>query len=620
MTYSFLRGVIAAALLPAAIFLQAPAQQGMASAPAQAPKVGQEHRPITAGGTVKTGPIVLQNFAAQSGLAAWHNTTGTKDKKLIIEAKGSGVCLIDFDRDGWLDIYLVNGSTFDAMAGKAPAPHAALFRNNHDGTFADVSAKAGVQNDQWGLGCAVGDYDNDGLPDLYVTSLGRNRLYHNQHDGTFKDVAEKAGVALLSASPDKVTDYTGATWGDYDGDGRLDLFVSGYIEYDFKNPPAAGTSAVKQATCQYRNVDVMCGPRGQQGAEDHLFHNNGDGTFTDVSKKAGVSDPNRFYGLGAVFVDVNNDGKVDLVVANDSTPNYLYINKGDGTFEEKGYDSGYAVNEAGREISNMGIAVGDYENNGHVDLVNTVFSDDYNVVFRNDGKGNFEDVSYASGAAQPTIPFVGFGDAFLDYDNDGWLDLFFANGHVYPSVERNADWGMSYAQRPLLFHNQANGKFELVPAVEGTGLAETAVSRGAAVGDLFNDGKLSVVVNNLDGPPFLLRNVNLDRNHWVGLQLVGGANPANGRKSPRDAIGATVYVTAGGLRRRQDVISGASYLSSNDQRLHFGLGELTKVDGVEIHWPSGNAETLQLPAVDRIFTVEEGKGITGQMCRTCGAK
>jgi hypothetical protein len=612
MTSFFLRGLIAAALVPASVFAQAPPLQGMASAPTQAPRTDEQRRPITAGGTVKTGPIVFQNFAAQSGLAAWHNTTGTKDKKLIIEAKGSGVCLIDYDRDGWLDIYLVNGSTFDAEAGKAPAPHAALFHNNRDGTFTDVSAKAGVQNDMWGLGCAVGDYDNDGWPDLYVTNLGRNRLFHNQHDGTFVDVAEKAGVALASADPGKVTDYTGATWGDYDGDGRLDLFVSGYIEYDFKNPPVAGKSSVKQATCQYRNVDVMCGPRGLQGAEDHLFHNNGDGTFTDVSKKAGVSDPNGFYGLGTVFVDVNNDGKVDLVVANDSTPNYLYINKGDGTFEETGYTAGFAVNEAGREVSNMGLAVGDYENNGHLDLVSTVFSDDYNVVFRNDGKGNFEDVSYATGEAQPTIPFVGFGDAFLDYDNDGWLDLFFANGHVYPSVEQNADWGMSYAQRPLLFHNNTKGKFDLVPAVEGTGLAETAVSRGAAVGDLFNDGKLSIVVNNLDGPPFLLRNVNMDRNHWVGLQLVGGP------KSPRDAIGATVYLTAGGLRRRQDVISGASYLSSNDQRLHFGLGDSAKVDGLEIHWPSGAVEKVQLPAVDRIYTVEEGKGITGEMCRTCG--
>ncbi|HWG19570.1 MAG TPA: CRTAC1 family protein [Terracidiphilus sp.] len=590
------------------------APSGMAAGAAQKPTIDAQYRPVTAGGTVKTGPIVFENFAAQAGLTKWRNVTGGPEKKLIIEAKGSGVCLIDFDRDGWLDIYLVNGSTFAAMEGKEPAPHAALFRNNHDGTFTDVTQKATVTNERWGLGCAVGDYNNDGWPDLYVTNLGANRLYRNNRDGTFTDVAEKAGVALKDDSADVLTDHTGATFGDFDGDGRLDLFVSGYVMYDLKHPPVAGSPSVKSTTCQYRAVNVMCGPRGLEGAEDHLFHNNGDGTFTDVSKKAGVSDPNRFYGLGTVFVDVNGDGKVDLVVANDSTPNYLYINKGDGTFEDASYTSGFAVNEAGREVSNMGIAAGDYENNGHLDLVNTVFSDDYDVVFHNDGTGVFEDVSYRVGVAQPTIPFVGFGDGFLDYDNDGWKDLMFINGHVYPSVDRDPDWGMSYAQRPLLFHNTGKGTFEAVPAVESTGLAEAAVGRGAAFGDLFNDGRIDVVVNNLDGPPSLLRNVNMDRHHWVDLQLVGGP------KSPRDAIGATVYLTAGGMRQRGDVMSGGSYLSSSDLRVHFGLGDATKVDAVEIHWPSGAVETLKLPAVDRIYTMEEGKGITDEMCRTCAHK
>ena len=419
-------------------------------------------------------------------------------------------------------------------------------------------------------------------------------------------MADKAGVDLKGDSDDVVTDHTGATFGDFDGDGRLDLFVAGYVMYDFKHPPLVGSPSVKSTTCQYRAVDVMCGPRGLQGAEDHLFHNNGDGTFTDVSKRAGVTDPNRYYGLGTVFVDVNGDGKVDLVVANDSTPNYLYINKGDGTFEDASYTSGYAVNEAGREVANMGIAVGDYENNGHLDLVNTTFSDDYYVVFRNDGTGTFEDVSYRTGVAQPTIPFVGFGDGFLDFDNDGWKDMLFANGHVYPGVEKEAGWGMSYAQRPLLFRNTGNGKFQVVPALEGSGLAAVAVGRGAAFGDLFNDGKTDVVINNLDGPPLLLRNVNPDHHHWVELSLVGGP------KSPRDAIGATVYLTANGMRQRNDVISGASYLSSNDMRLHFGLGDATRVDGVEIHWPSGAVDNLKLPDVDQIYTVEERKGITGQ--------
>ncbi|HUX43278.1 MAG TPA: VCBS repeat-containing protein, partial [Terracidiphilus sp.] len=447
---------------------QEPQHQSMATGAARQANFDDQHRPITAGGFVKSGPVVFENVAAQAGLARWHNVTGTASKRLIIEAKGSGVCLLDYDHDGWLDIYLVNGSTIDALAGKVPSPHAALFRNNHDGTFTDVTQKAGVANDRWGLGCAVGDFDNDGWPDLYVTNLGANRLYHNNGNGTFTDVAEKAGVALGAGMGTVAVDHTGATFGDFDGDGRLDLFVAGYIRYDFANPPLAGTKAVGYASCQYRGINVMCGPRGLQGAADHLFHNNGDGTFTDVSSKAGVTDPSHFYGLGVLFVDVNGDGKPDLLVANDSTPNYLYINKGNGTFADQSYMSGYALNGDGREVSNMGIAAGDYENNGHMDLVNTVFSDDSNVVFRNDGTGNFEDFSDRSGLGPPSVPFVGFGDGFLDYDNDGWKDFLVVNGHVYPQADAHPEWGMSYAQRPLLFRNLQNGKFALVPAVEGS--------------------------------------------------------------------------------------------------------------------------------------------------------
>jgi len=591
---------------------QPPAQQsGMAADAAHMAEYDAQHRPITAGGFVKSGTVVFQEVAEKAGLARWRNVTGTAAKRLIIEEKGSGVCLIDFDHDGWLDIYLVNGSTFDALSDKAAAPHAALFRNNHDGTFSDVTEQAGVANDAWGLGCAVGDYDNDDWPDLYVTNLGRNRLYHNNRNGTFTDVAGKAGVALENDSPHIAIDHTGATFGDYDGDGRLDLFVAGYIRYDFDDPPLVGAKSVHNTTCQYRGVNVMCGPRGLDGAEDHLFHNNGDGTFTDTSVKAGLSDPSRFYGLGTVFADVNDDGKPDLLVANDSTPNYLYINNGDGTFEDQSYMSGYAFNEAGREVSNMGIAVGDYENNGHLDAVNTVFSDDYDVVFRNDGKGNFEDVSYRAGVAQTTIPFVGFGDGFLDYDNDGWKDLLIANGHVYPFVDQYHDWGMSYAQRPLLFRNRGNGTFEPVPAVEGSGLAVVGVSRGAAFGDLFNDGKIDVVINNLDGAPFLLRNVNPDHHHWVELNLIGGPH------SPRDAVGATVYLTAGGTRQRGDVLSGGSYLSSNDMRVHFGMGDADRITALEIHWPSGAIEKPQLRSIDRIVTIEEGKGVVGELCIAC---
>ncbi len=574
---------------------------GMANAGPQAAVFDSQHRPITAGGFVKTGPIVFMNTAAAAGLTKWRHKAGTPEKRLIVEAKGPGVCLLDYDNDGWLDIYLVNGSTYDALEGKATPPHAALFHNNHDGTFTEVTQAAGVANDRWGYGCAVGDYNNDGWPDLYVTNYGKNRLYRNNHDGTFTDVAEQAGVTIGTWS-------TGATFGDYDGDGHLDLFVAGYIRLDLSNPPVSGSKAANYAYCQYRGVQVMCGPRGLTGEHDHLFHNNGDGTFTDVSKKLGVDDPNGYYGLGVLFADVNNDGKPDLLVANDSTPNYLYMNKGDGTFEDDSYISGYALNQDGREIANMGIAAGDYLNNGHLDIVNTDFADDYNVLFQNDGTGAFTDVSYEAGIAVSSIPFVGFGDGFLDYDNDGWKDLLIINGHVYPQVDEHPGWGTSYAQRPLLYHNLKNGKFDLVPAVEGTGLAVVSVGRGAAFGDLFNDGKIDVVINNMDGVPVLLRNVNPDHHHWVEMKLIGGP------KSPRDAVGATVYLTAGGIRQREDVLSGGSYLSSNDMRVHFGLGNSEIVDQVEIHWPSGAVEKVQLPAVDRIYTITEGEGVTGALC------
>jgi hypothetical protein len=589
-------------------FSQAAQQSGMAPAPGGMTNAGpqkaafdSQHRPITAGGFVKTGPIIFQDVARQAGLAGWHHTAGTPDKRLILEAKGPGVCLLDYDNDGWLDIYLVNGSNYDALDGKVPAPHAALFHNNHDGTFTDVTEKAGVANERWGYGCAVGDTDNDGWEDLYVTNYGKNRLYHNNHDGTFTDVAEKAGVTIGTWS-------AGATFGDYDGDGRLDLFVDGYAQMDLANPPISGSKAVNFSFCQYRAVQVMCGPRGLKGEHDHLFHNNGDGTFTDVSKKLGVDDPIGYYGLGALFADVNGDGKPDLLVANDSTPNYFYMNKGDGTFEDVSYMSGYALNESGREVSNMGIAVGDYENNGHLSIVNTTFSDDYNILFQNDGTGSFTDVSYHAGIAVIAIPFVSFADGFLDYDNDGWKDLLIVNGHVYPEVDKHPDWGMSYAQRPLLFHNLKNGKFELAPAVEGTGLAVVSVGRGAAFGDIFNDGKIDVVINNMDSLPVLLRNVNPDHHQWVELRLMGGP------KSTRDAVGATVYLTAAGMRQRGDVLSGGSYLSSNDLRVHFGLNDAADAGVTEIHWPSGVKEMVKLPAVNRIYTVTEGQGITGALC------
>jgi hypothetical protein len=562
-----------------------------------------QNRPITAGGFVKSGPVVFADVTGKAGLDTWTHRMGGANKRFILDTNGSGVGLLDYDNDGWLDIYLVNGSTYDAMTGKTTPPHAALFHNNHDGTFTNVAEKAGVTNDRWGFGVAIGDYNNDGWPDIYVSNFGKNRLYRNNHDGTFTDVAEKAGVQLGNWS-------TGATFGDYDGDGRLDLFVPGYVHYDLSQPPIPGTSAVAFTSCRFRGVPVMCGPRGLRGEPDHLFRNNGDGTFTDVSEQAGVSDPNRYYGLTAVFADVNNDGKVDLAVADDSTPNYLYINKGNGKFEDDSYVSGFAVNGDGRETAGMGLAAGDYRNNGRLDLLVTDFSDDYDVLYRNDGGANFTDVSYPAGIARDSIPFLGWGVGFIDFDNDGWKDAMVINGHVYPQVDQH-DWGTSFAQRPLLYRNLQGKRFQLMPAVEGTGLAETFPGRGAAFGDLFNDGREDVVINVLDGHPVLLRDVSRNENHWVELKLIGGP------KSPRDAVGATVYLTAGGLRQRGDVLSGGSYLSSNDPRVHFGLGDATHVDSVQIHWPSGSVESVKLPAVDRIFTLQEGKGIVGELCTAC---
>lgn len=582
---------------------------GISSAGTFAPVYDEQKRPITAGGFVDKGPVVFRDVSKSSGLASWSHVMGTAQKKYILETDGSGVGLIDYDNDGWLDIYLVNGSTYDALTGKKTPPHAALFHNNHDGTFTNVAVKAGVTNDRWGFGVAIGDFDNDGWPDIFVCNFGKNRLYRNNHDGTFTDVAVKAGVTLGNWSD-------GATWGDYDGDGRLDLFVSGYVHYDLNRQPDSDKGGVPFAYCQLHGFKVMCGPRGLPGEPDHLFHNNGDGTFSDVSVKAGVSDPGAYYGFTAIFVDVNNDGRPDLLVANDSEPNYLYINKGDGTFEDQSYISGFALNNDGREIASMGLAVGDYRNNGLLDLLVTDFSDDYKALYRNDGDASFTEAAGEAGLAQIPVPFVGWGDGFIDYDNDGWKDVMMIDGHVYPQVDEH-DWGTTFAERPLLFHNNGAGKFDYVPPVKGSGLATLTSGRGAAFGDLFNDGKIDVVINPIDGPPVLLRNVNPDHHHWVELKLVGGVDPTNNKTSPRDAIGATVYLTANGMRQREDVISGGSYISSNDQRPHFGLGDATGAGTAEIHWPSGAKEIVKLPAVDRIFTISEGKGITGVLCGTC---
>jgi hypothetical protein len=569
---------------------------GMNTGGVHAPVRDAHSRPITAGGFVDGAPIVFIDVTQQSGLDKFHHRSGAPDKTSIIDAPGSGVALLDYDNDGWLDIYLLNGSTVPAMKGKEPPPRAMLFHNNHDGSFTDVTGKAGVANERWGFGVAVADYDNDGWPDIYVANYGKNRLFHNNHDGTFTDVAEKAGVTLGGWS-------TGPTWGDYDRDGLLDLFVPGYVNYNLDHPVVAGKNGVPEGACQYRGVSVFCGPLGLVGESDHLFHNNGDGTFTDVSLKAGVADREGRYGFASVFADLDDDGWLDLVVANDSTPNYLYRNRGDGTFEDLSYLGGLAVNEEGRAPASMGIALGDYNRDGKLDLFITTFSDDYKTLYRNDGGANFTDVSFPAGLGSSTIPFLAWGAGFLDFDNDTLLDIFVANGHVYPVADRT-EWGTTWAERPQLFRNLDGTKFREVPPATGSGLAVVIAARGAAFGDLFNDGHIDVVLNNMDAPPTLLRNVVKNANHWLTLKLVGG------HKSPRDAIGAKVFLTAAGVRQRADVFSGGSYASTSDPRLHFGLGSATKVDKLEIYWPSGTRQEIFVPGVDRILTVNEGQAVS----------
>ncbi len=583
----------------------------MSTGGVHAPIKDAQSRPITAGGFVDGAPVVFRDITHQARLDKFHHRSGSPEKSAIIDAPGSGVALLDYDNDGWLDIYLVNGSTVAAMKGAEAPPRAMLLHNNHDGTFTDVTAKAGVANERWGFGVAVADYDNDGWPDIYVANFGKNRLYHNNDDGTFTDVAERAGVALGGWS-------TGPSWGDYDHDGLLDLFVPGYVRYDIDHPVLAGKGGVPEGACQYRGVNVFCGPIGLLGEGDHLFHNNGDGTFTDVSVKAGVADHEGRYGFASVFADVDDDGWLDLIVANDSTPNYLYRNRRDGTFEDVSYMSGFALNEEGRAQASMGIALGDYNRDGKLDLFITTFSDDYKTLYRNDGQDSFTDVSFQAGLGNPTIPFLGWGAGFLDFDNDGLLDLFIANGHVYPIADQR-DWGTTWAQRPQLFRNLGGGKFQEVPPATGSGLADVLCARGAAFGDLFNDGHIDVVLNNIDSTPALLRNVVNNGNHWITIKLVGAASqfgfspsdpksPATSRKSPRDPIGAKVFLTAGGVRQRADVFSGGSYASSSDPRVHFGLGSASKIDKLEIHWPGGLHEEVGPPCVDCIVQIIEGTG------------
>jgi hypothetical protein len=510
------------------------------------------------------------------------------EKKYIVESMSGGVLLLDYDRDGWLDIYFTNAPSV-AGALKGEKARGALYHNNHDGTFTDVTDKAGIATPGYANGGAVGDYNNDGWPDIYITSLGGNVLYRNNGDGTFTDVTAKAGVAEGRYS-------AGATFGDYDNDGYVDLFVSNYVDFKLNDLPGFG----QVPTCKYRGRDVQCGPRGLRGAGDSLFHNNGDGTFTNVSKATGTDDPDGFYGLGAAFIDLNNTGRPDLYVANDSGPNFLYKNEGKGKFSEMGLESGTAVSEDGSEQGSMGLAIGDYDHSGRPSIYVTNFADEYDTLYKNDGNYDFHDVSYKSGVALPSLPWVKWGDAFFDIDNDGWLDLIAVSGQVYPQMGGLP--GAGYQQPKILNINQGNGTFCDASTQAGPALQEKRVSRGVAIGDLFNDGNVDVVVEDLDGPPMVLRNKGLPGRHWVSFELAG-------TKTNRLAINARIKITAGGMTQTSQVLSGASYLSQNDLRQHFGLGPATKIDSVEIDWPSGTVDEITNLESDKFYSVLEGKGI-----------
>ena len=514
------------------------------------------------------------------------------EKKYIVESMGGGVALFDFDGDGRLDIYLVNSYTVDAALAKRPRPPAALYRNLGNGTFEEVAAKAGVADPGWAMGVAVADYDNDGFDDLYVTCFGPNRLYRNRGNGTFEDVTEKARVGDPRFS-------TGAAWGDYNRDGYLDLFVSNYVDFKLEDLPQFG----KGKLCQYRGVPVQCGPRGLPGSGDALYRNNGDGTFTDVSKAAKVDDPSGYYGLGVMWTDFDDDGWLDILVANDATPNYAYRNNHDGTFTEMGLMLGFAVNENGIEQGSMGMSIGDYDRDGRLDIVVTNFSDDYNTIYHKNPDGTFTDVSRTTKTADASIPYVGWGTKFFDYDNDGWLDLFIVNGHVYPQIEGAYPGGM-YRQRKLVYRNLRDGTFMEIAQALGAALMEPRASRGAAFGDYDDDGDIDVIVNDLDGPPMLLRNEGGSRaGHWISLKLVG-------TQSNRNAVGAKVWLKAGGLTQVDEVRSGDSYISHSDWRLHFGLGSTAQVAEVIIRWPNGTTEKLTNLPIDRVVTVVEGKSLS----------
>jgi enediyne biosynthesis protein E4 len=523
----------------------------------------------------------FRDVTREAGVTFEHHAD--PEKKYIVESMSGGVALFDFDRDGRLDIYLVDSLTVDT-ADDPKASRSALFRNLGSFKFEDVTDKAGVGHPGWGMGVCVADFDADGWDDLYVTALGGNRLYRNQRDGTFSDATAAAGVRAAGWS-------TGCGFADYDRDGDLDLFVARYVSMDLRKLPQFG----KDKTCEYRGIPVQCGPRGLTGESDFLFRNDGSGRFTEVSEKAGVADRKGFFGLGIAWFDANDDGWPDLYVANDSNGNFLYLNRKDGTFEEAGFPRGVAVSEDGSEQGSMGVALGDYNHTGRFSIFVTNFAEEYNALYRHDGP-HFTDVSFRSKTAASSLPFVGWGTTFFDYDNDGWLDLIAMNGHVYPQLDK-ARLGASagYRQRALFYRNKRDGTFEEVGLTLGGPLAVERVSRGSAVGDLDNDGRLDIVINDLDGSAQILRNETAAAGHWLIVKLRGAGNNTN-------ALGAVVTARAGDVRHLRLVQSGTSYISQDDMRLHIGLGAAENVD-VEVRWPDGTTTKRENVKADQIIEI-----------------
>jgi hypothetical protein len=537
----------------------------------------------------KTPPNAIAYFtdvAQKAGLTAPIVFGGKDTKKFIIETTGTGVAIFDYDNDGWPDIFIVNGTTLEGFpAGQGPTNH--LYRNSHDGTFTDVTVNAGLVATGWGQGVCAGDYDNDGWEDLYVTYYGKNRLFHNQN-GVFTEVAGKAEVGGSGKAWG-----TGCAWVDYDRDGRLDLMVANYVDFDLATAPTPG----ERPSCIWKGVPVMCGPRGLAGSKNILYHNRGDGTFEDVTVKAHIDQTDGHYAFSVSTLDYNDDGWPDIYVACDSTPSILYRNNRDGTFTDVAVTSGAAFNEDGREQAGMGATIADFNGDGRPDIFKTNFSDDTSTLYRNNGDGTFDDVTSAAGLGLYT-KYLGWGTMFLDFDNDGWPDLLLVNGHVYPEVDKN-NLGSNYEEPRILYHNMGKGNFADISASAGPGITSVASSRGLAVGDLWNDGRISAVVSNMNGAPSLLMNQVRSANHWIAFRTVGV-------KSNRDGIGAKISVRVGTRTLVDEVRSGSSYDSSSDVRVHFGLGVAAKVEDVQVRWPSGSIERFQHLAVDSIHTLKEG--------------